>query len=163
LCSQLHYIAVSDLEQEAKTGIIKLDDHGPEIVGYMINFMYSGDYTISYPLPSETEASEARSDDDAESEKARLDVGKSDTSQELLVHAAVYLIAEEKDILALKHLAKKKYEVALPNGRNSVAFCNSLRLIYDETPESDRLLWDVAISFAGKKAKELMDRGERIR
>lgn len=128
----------------------------------MINFMYSGDYTISCPLPNETEASEASVDEDAQSETAGLDVAEGDTSQELLVHTAVYLIAEEKGILALKQLAKKKYEAALPTGWNSMAFCDSLRTIYNETPENDHLLWDVAISFAGKKAKELMDRGEFV-
>jgi hypothetical protein len=73
----------------------------------MINFMYSGDYTISYPLPNETEASEASFDEDAQPETAGLPVAEGDTSQELLVHTAVYLIAEEKDIHALKQLAKK--------------------------------------------------------
>jgi hypothetical protein len=161
--SKPHYVTTSDLEQEAKTGIIKLDDHDPDIVDHMINFMYSGDYTISYPDLNEIEESEACLDEDAESETTGLDVGELDASQELLVHTAVYLIAEEKDILALKQLAKKKYEAALPNGWNSMAFCDSLRIIYDETPENDRLLWDVAISFAGKKAKELMDRGEFVK
>lgn len=159
--SKPHYVTTSDLEQEAKTGIIKLDDHDPEIVGHMINFMYYGDY-ISYPLPNETEAFGASFHEDAQSETAELAVAEGNTSQELLVHTAVYLIAEEKDILALKQLAKKKYETALPTGWNSMAFCTSLRLIYSETPESDRLLWNVAISFAGKKAKELMDRGEFV-
>jgi hypothetical protein len=136
--SKPHYVTTSDLEQEAKTDIIKLDDHDPDIVDHMINFMYSGDYTISYPDLNEIEESEACLDEDAESETTGLDVGELDASQELLVHTAVYRIAEEKDILALKQLAKKKYEAALPNGWNSMAFCDSLRIIYDETPENDR-------------------------
>jgi len=52
----------------------------------------------------------------------------------------VYLIAEEKEISALKQLAKNKYEEALPHGWKSTQFCTSLRLIYDGTPENDRLL-----------------------
>jgi hypothetical protein len=42
----------------------------------------------------------------------------------------------------MKRLAKKKYKAALPTGWNSMAFCTSLRLIHEETPESDCLLWD---------------------
>ncbi|KAE9364479.1 hypothetical protein N431DRAFT_549990 [Stipitochalara longipes BDJ] len=158
--------AISGEFQEAKTGIIKLDDHNPEIVGHMISFLYSGDYTASKPQtevePEETAASETTPEENTKLETTTLNVEEVDTSQKLLVHTEVYLIAEEKDIPALKQLAKTKYEKALPNGWNSVAFCTSLRKIYEETPESDPLLWDVAINFAGKKAKELMDRGEFV-
>ena len=55
-----------------------------------------------------------------------------------------------------------KYHKALPNGWNSQAFVSSLRVIYDWTPESDRKLWDVTVSFAGSKATELMDRGKFV-
>jgi hypothetical protein len=135
----------------------------------MIKFMYSGNYTASLPqldvtLEDETTefaASEAPSEEVARSDTTGAEV-QTDTSQELLIHTAVYLIAEEKDIPALKELAKKKYAEALPNGWNSKAFCTSLRFIYEETPESDRLLWNVAISFAGQKAKELIDREEFV-
>jgi hypothetical protein len=137
----------------------------------MITFLYSGNYTIpqpkSEPNVDDNQNVSATSEDDSEGEEHPiLDQvsleGGTDSSQELLIHAEVYLIAEEKDISALKQLAKNKYEEALPHGWNSTQFCTSLRLIYDGTPENDHLLWDVAIKFAGKHAKELMDRGEFV-
>jgi hypothetical protein len=159
--------------QEAKTGIIELDEHDPDIVGHMITFLYSGNYTVPQPQsePKVDEKPDERTTSEADSESEFLSIpdlpiatskGEADTSQELLIHAEVYLIAEEKDISALKQLAKNKYEEALPHGWNSTQFCTSLRLIYDGTPENDNLLWDVAIKFAGKHAKELMDRGEFV-
>jgi len=134
----------------------------------MIDFMYTGDYSIAEPQPA------AKSDTAhstpilffGSTQPAITTIDDSpaalSTSQELLVHTAVYVLAEEKDIPKLKVLAKEKYEKALPNGWNSAEFCTSLRQIYEETPESDHLLWDVAINWAGKKAKELMDRGEFV-
>jgi hypothetical protein len=136
----------------------------------MIDFMYTGNYDVAQPQPEakpeeqcdETEEAEDDSEDVAQLETTGQDDGEVDTSQELLVHTAVYIIAEEKVIPALKQLATDKFEQALPTGWNSTEFCTSLRKIYDETPENDHLLWDVAIQWAGKKAKELMDRGEFV-
>jgi hypothetical protein len=155
-------------QQEAKTGIIRLDNHDPEIVGHMINFMYSGNYTPSLPhvnakpeeQPRESAAPATTTPEEPVTcEEPSLET-LPDTSEELLTHTAVYVLAEEKDIPSLKMLAKKKYKEALPNGWNSEAFCKSLKMIWEETPEDDTLLWDVASKYAGKKAKQLMDRGE---
>jgi hypothetical protein len=76
-----------------------------------------------------------------------------DPSLELLVHTVVYLLAYEKDITAPKELVKTKYGNALPTAWNSQAFCASLRLVFERITESDRLLWNVAIRYAGKKAR----------
>jgi hypothetical protein len=80
----------------------------------------------------------------------------------LLIHTSVYLLADEKDISALKRLAKQRYEETVPGGWNSPEFCTSLRKIFDETPENDRSFWDMARDLAGERAKELMDRGEFV-
>ena len=42
------------------------------------------------------------------------------------------------------------------------SFFLSLQSIFEGTPETDRMLWDVAMPFAGSKLKELMDRGEFV-
>ena len=85
-----------------------------------------------------------------------------DGSEDLVAHTAVYVIADEKRILALKEPAKKKYEAALESSWNSEAFCRSLKMVREETDEDDKLLRPLAIEFAGRKAKELMDRGEFV-
>ena len=45
-----------------------------------------------------------------------------------------------------------KYKESLPSGWNSASFVASLKLMYELTPESDRLLKDVAIKAAGENA-----------
>jgi len=121
----------------------------------MIDFIYSGDYIVPPPQPAakpdsppeEPLTSETLSGSIFDSMTASVittgpvDNVEPDTAQELLVHTAVYIFAEEKDIPKLKALATEKYEKALPNGWNSAAFCDSLRRIYEETPETDHLLW----------------------
>jgi hypothetical protein len=139
--------------------------HDPEIVGHMISFMYSGDYNISKTIIKEdsTAAVEsAESISSTEPADTKLDEETPDASQELITHTEVYLIAEEKDIPALKELAVKKYEKALPKTWNSEAFVTSLKMMYEGTPESDRGLKDVAITVAGKRLKTLIDRGEFV-
>jgi len=126
----------------------------------MLNFLYSGDYKITTP-PKVKPVIQSPSFFDFGASSSSPEV-EPDTSQDLLTHTGVYLIAEEKDIPALKQLAKRNYEDALPHGWNSEEFCTSLKLIYDGTPETDRLLWDCAIKYAGSRAKQLLDRREFV-
>jgi hypothetical protein len=78
----------------------------------------------------------------------------------LLMNAKVYVIAEKYDVGALKTLATKKYKEVLPRTWNSPSFIASLALLYDETPDTDCLLREVALNAAGEHAKDLVDRGE---
>jgi hypothetical protein len=135
----------------------------------MIKFLYSGNYTIDVPKsrvksgepPKPVAPSSALFGSLFDSEAHSLDAA-TDASSELLIHTAIYFLAEEEDISELKELAKKKYEETLPNMWNSVAFRKSVKMLWDGTPENDRLLWDVATMYAGQKAKQLMDRGEFV-
>ena len=80
----------------------------------------------------------------------------------LVTHAKVYIAAEKWDVQPLRSLAKKKYETLLPTAWNSDHFVESLKLIYDGTPERSEMdgLRALAIKTAGEHAKELLDRGE---
>lgn len=160
--------------QEAQTGVIDFSDHEPDIVNCMIQYMYKDDYNIERPDPTpEPEVAEETTSTEQENtpstdttESTANNIIEKDSkdhdaaSLALQTHTSVYLLAEEKDIAGLKNLAAKKYEELLPVAWNSASFCTSLKRIYEGTPDSDRLLKDVAIQFAGSKAKELMDRGE---
>ncbi|KAF8853773.1 hypothetical protein BDZ45DRAFT_677425 [Acephala macrosclerotiorum] len=148
-----------------------MSDHEPDIVNYMIKFMYTGDYTIEHLALEGCKDAKTETEDNESVEP--IPIGTSDFSlgielkqakapADLLIHTAVYLLADEKDIPALKVLATKKYEEILPDSWNSEAFCASLKEIYEGTPENDRMLWDVAIAHAGAHAKDLMDRGEFV-
>jgi hypothetical protein len=78
------------------------------------------------------------------------------------VNAQMYVMGDKYNVTALKELAIQKYTAALPAGWNSESFTNSVYEIYEGTLEEADGLKDVAIQFAGRKAKELMDRGDFI-
>jgi hypothetical protein len=78
----------------------------------------------------------------------------------LLLNAKLYIMADRYDVQPLKVLAKTKYEQVIGNGWNHPGFAASLKILYDETLETDRLMKDIAIKTAGQNAKVLVDRGE---
>lgn len=82
--------------------------------------------------------------------------------QNLVTLSAIYVTAEKYDVQPLKTLAKDKFEAILATGWNSEHFVDSLKLIYDGTPDTAEpdSLRELAINTAAIHAKELMDRGE---
>jgi hypothetical protein len=159
--------------------VIDMADHEPEIVGYMIKYLYAGDYTIIQPdIDAAKQPLESRESTPTSIEPLKDFFGSPfggfgatatptptpipaiDTSPELLKHTAVWLLGDEKDIPGLKDLAARKYANALPHGWNSEEFCKSLERIYEESPDSDPKLRNIAINFAGSKARQLIERGD---
>jgi hypothetical protein len=155
-------------------------DHEPEIVGYMIKYLYTGDYTIIKPdIDAAKQPLESSENTPTSIEPPKNFFGSTfgggfvapatptptpipaiDTSPELLKHTAVWLLGDEKDIPGLKDLAVRKYANALPHGWNSEEFCKSLERIYEESPDSDPKLRNIAINFAGSKASQLIELGD---
>jgi hypothetical protein len=80
----------------------------------------------------------------------------------LVTNAKVYILAEQYDVQLLKHIALNKYGEILPHTWNSISFVESLRLIYDGTPDGTEMdmLRKAATQVAGEHAKELMRREE---
>ena len=78
----------------------------------------------------------------------------------LLDHCKVYVLAEKYDVPELKNLAKSKYEKSISNDWDNDwdddDFIQSLRLMYDETPKSERDLKDVAITVACHQKERLL-------
>jgi hypothetical protein len=127
--------------------VINLEEEDPEIFERVVKFIYTSDYSDS-PGSATTTITRTAST-------------KSGTaSQALIVNTKVYISADKWDIPALKKLAANKFEDALPKEGKSSSFAMSLRLMFEETPESDRLLKDVALKFAGKHCKELISMKE---
>jgi hypothetical protein len=123
----------------------------------MIHYLYTGDY--SDQPDSDDNASQLASilnNDENTEGFAPEDLGP------LLLNARVYAIAELYNIPGLKTLATEKYGEAIKENWNGTSFVASLKLIYDTTPESDRLLKDIALNTAGKNAQALCDRGEFV-
>jgi hypothetical protein len=78
----------------------------------------------------------------------------------LLDHCKVYVLAEKYDVSDLKNLARSMYEKSISNDWDNDwdddDFIQSLRLMYDETPKSDRQLKDVAITAACHQKERLL-------
>ncbi|EHK99475.1 hypothetical protein M7I_4632 [Glarea lozoyensis 74030] len=78
----------------------------------------------------------------------------------LLNNALAFVLGDKYDVSGFKNLAKAKYEAALPDYWNSASFVDSLKLLYEASPDSERDLRDIAVKAAGNHARELMDHGE---
>ncbi|PQE06300.1 BTB POZ domain protein [Rutstroemia sp. NJR-2017a BBW] len=138
---------------EAVTGEINLPDDHPAILERLIKFLYTGDFDAT-PSPSEVVAEEPSGEVGSETVNGSLDT--------LTICTRIFVMAEKYDIPALKTLAKTKFEAAVSSDWNTSALSESLRLMYDGLPDSDRLLKDVAVAAAAGHVKELVDRGEFV-
>ncbi|ATZ57217.1 hypothetical protein BCIN_14g03750 [Botrytis cinerea B05.10] len=155
---------------EALTGEINLPDDHPAIVERIIKFLYTGDFDATPSIDEIVEDASnlyfQESPIEASDEESTALVEETvfqvvDRSLEILtICTRVFIMAEKYDIQALKVLAKTKFEEAVFTEWNAISLSASLRLMYDELPESDRLLKDVAIQAAADHMEELADRGE---
>jgi hypothetical protein len=80
----------------------------------------------------------------------------------LLVNAKAYIIADKYNIQLLKEWAVTKYKEVLMETWNSTSFIESATLVFENTPESDRMLREVIIWKAGENAKALFDCSEFV-
>lgn len=117
----------------------------------MISFFYTQDYSDISPKQIQ----------DNQLQLAMVNSSISDTAPSpLLMHAKVYVMAEKYDVPALKALSKEKYEAAASTAWDDIIFTESLKLIYEETPDSDTLFRDVAAKAAAAHLAKLVDRVE---
>ncbi|KAI9047406.1 hypothetical protein LZ554_008850 [Drepanopeziza brunnea f. sp. 'monogermtubi'] len=144
--------AIDGKFKEAITGQIDLEGNEPAVVEAMLKFMYTSDYP------------DGRESDRGHTKPPPPRVGATapETGHSLLFNTKVYLIGEQLDVQPLKELAKKKFEEIIGDQWNSASFVASLKLLYEGTPEKDRLLKDVATKTAWLNAKQLCDRGEFV-
>ncbi|TVY90574.1 hypothetical protein LAWI1_G002952 [Lachnellula willkommii] len=160
--------------KEGTSKEIDLEDDQPDIVEKMLLYMYTSDYSDGIQPTTadstETTTTPAKDSSRKKGNKAIRFVPSSTpdpppgptqfSADALLTNARVFVIADKYDIQGLKQLATKKYETAVPNAWNCAEFVGSLKLLYEETLESDRVLKDVAVKTAGKHVNDLVDRGE---
>jgi hypothetical protein len=128
----------------------------------MLAYLYNSDYSDKREPSTTTQAISATPTPSSRSGVRRTIASRytnfSDAA--LLINAQMFIIADKYDIQRLKQLAKEEYEEFVPHTCDSSAFVASLKLIYDETLESDRLLKDIAVNMAGKHMNKLVDREE---
>lgn len=76
-------------------------------------------------------------------------------SDQLLVNAKVYALADKYQIGPLKDLAKEKFSAALKSGWDIVNFPEVIEAVYRTTLASDRALRDCLAPFMKKHIEEL--------
>jgi hypothetical protein len=130
----------------------------------MIDFLYGLDYD-DYRSDAKGRPSVNGDNPDeipTEYEPADADQPTGQNSYSLLINAKAYVIADKYDIQALKEWAVTKYKEVLPITWKSTAFTESARLIYDNTPDNDRMPREVIIRKVSEDVKALFDRSEFI-
>ncbi|KAH6664422.1 hypothetical protein B0J14DRAFT_245465 [Halenospora varia] len=160
--------------KEGVTGDIDFDDNEPDIVENMIRFMYTSDYSDSQDdnttlMPTTATATPSKKARTTRSSLPATSASSpattptiNESTEPLLTNAFVYVIADRYAVKSLKELTKKKYEEAVPDKGNSASFMASLKLLYEETAETDHILQDFAVKAAGDYIKEILDRGEFV-
>ncbi|KAF2488505.1 hypothetical protein BU16DRAFT_228555 [Lophium mytilinum] len=120
LCSQVKFFenACNGEFEEAKDRIVDLSHEDPTAVQSMIQFAYTGDYS--------------------------LDDG---TENEMLQHVAVYAFSSEYDFSSLGDLAKEKSKVILEVHWSAPWIPEIVLEIYDSTHSSERGLRDLFVDF----------------
>ncbi|CZR56333.1 uncharacterized protein PAC_06221 [Phialocephala subalpina] len=131
--------------QEGTTGVIDLSASEPDIVDCMIRFLYTNDYSYTEKAESVPVANTGFFH--------RIYSGET-----LVTNAKVYVLAEFLDLPALKKTAAEKFASHLAREGLSPGFTESLRIMYSETPESDRDLKDLALGYALQHAAGLLER-----
>jgi hypothetical protein len=140
---------------------IFLEDDEPVIVAKMIDFLYCLDYDDNR-LDAKSQFQEGTESIPAMKQTVAAGQTTGLNASSLVVNAKAYIMADKYEIEPLKEWAVTKYKEVLPKTWNSTSFIESASLIFENTPESDRMLRDIIIQKAGKNAKSLFDRGEFV-
>ncbi|TVY90573.1 hypothetical protein LAWI1_G002953 [Lachnellula willkommii] len=134
-------VAVDGRWKESVNNEIVLDDDRPEIVAKLVDFFYKQTLDLS----SASSGGAPTTDDNS-----------------LLVIAKVYILADKYDVAALKDVAVEEFTKKLsalkkpkPEEWKDKSFPKALKLIYEETPEKDRELKNIAVDFAVECGKAL--------
>lgn len=107
-------------------------------------------YRFNAPATSSWDFGHAREE---HSEVAQI---PSWSEKSLLVNAQVYIMGDKYDIGDLKKCSMGKYAEVVEHLWNTPSFPTSAKLLYDNAPQSDRLLRDVIVETAKKNISTLI-------
>jgi hypothetical protein len=136
--------ALEHLFKESLTGEITFEDEDSNTVDRFLTFLYSGDYCDNATIATAKGATQTI----------------TGVPEALLTNTKVYVMAGKYDVPALKEHAVKKFTLALPQEGMTASFVSSLKLMYEETPDSDKRLRSAALKFVGENYKELVNNAE---
>jgi len=122
--------------QEGCSGMIDLPEDDAYIVEKMLEYLYTGNYSISFDKSTTAETGT------------------------LLAHTRMYIIGDKYDIPGLKKLSAKIYGSQVLRDSGTPSFTASLELMFKETVEKDRDLKDVAMEFLIENARHFLARDD---
>ncbi|KAF5968855.1 kelch 21 [Fusarium coicis] len=136
ICSQspVFRAACAGQFKEAFSGTYDLSSHQPDMIQLMVDYLYTGDYSIEKDETDETNT--------------------ASNSGALSTHAIMYALGEEYDIKGLRDLSARKYSWSLDETLELDEFLNSIPCVYTLTPDSSRGLRDPALEFARNKLRD---------
>ncbi|KAJ9414681.1 hypothetical protein FOXG_17151 [Fusarium oxysporum f. sp. lycopersici 4287] len=133
ICSQspVFRAACAGQFKEAFSGTYDLTSHQPDMIQLMVDYLYTGDYSIGMNETDETNT--------------------ASNSGALSTHAIMYALGDEYDIKGLRDLSARKYSWSLDESLELDNFLLSIPHVYTLTPESSRGLRDPALEYARNK------------
>ncbi|KAI7763415.1 hypothetical protein ACKAV7_015093 [Fusarium commune] len=136
ICSQspVFRAACAGQFKEAFSGTYDLTSHQPEMIQLMVDYLYTGDYSVDTNEIDENNT--------------------SSNSGALSTHAIMYALGDEYDIKGLRDLSARKYSWSLDESLELDDFLNSIPFVYTLTPDSSRGLRDPALEFARNKLRD---------
>jgi len=135
--------------QEAKNGIISLDDDDPLAVKHMLRYLYTLKYddsegapTVPDPAATGTATITATDSEDSES---KLNINADTHEYMLMSNVQVYALAEKYDVPALKQLAMAKFGALTDFDQSVSKIPDVIEAVFTSTPETDMGLRDIVI------------------
>ncbi|CAG1960134.1 unnamed protein product [Fusarium graminearum] len=130
ICSQspVFRAACAGQFKEAQSGTYNLMSDHPDMVQLMVDYLYTGDYSVDIDGTSEEDAGYA--------------------STALSIHAVMYSLGDKYDIEGLRNVSTKKYCTELHGTLSTDDFFSSIPFVYGLTPENSRDLRDPVLAFA---------------
>ncbi|GKU07565.1 kelch 21 [Fusarium langsethiae] len=130
ICSQstVFRAACAGQFKESLSGTYNLMSDQPDMVQLMVDYLYTGDYSVDMDGPNEDDA--------------------SCVSISLSTHAVMYSLGDKYDIEGLRNLSAKKYCSELHGSLSTADFFSSIPYVYALTPENSRDLRDPVLAFA---------------
>ena len=80
----------------------------------------------------------------------------------MIFNANTYAAAEFYDVQHLKRLASRKFKIATENGwqRESALFAKAIAVVYETTPDSDRVLREIVLDISSENLNQLLECSE---
>lgn len=72
--------------------------------------------------------------------------GSHNANYDNKINAQMFGIVKQYDLDSLKQLVNKKYKMVIPNKWNTATYVASLKLLFENTPESD---WSIRYTVIG--------------